>query len=70
MVVVEIKKNKLGWGGVVRFTSRPYAVFVDGSPLTTKAGTIRTFGDRAAARKAADRFLAGQSRVPEGARDV
>jgi hypothetical protein len=28
---------------------------LDGKPLVTKAGTIRTFGDREAARKAAEK---------------
>lgn len=50
---IEVHKNKLGHGGVVRFTTKPFAASVRGELMVDKRGRTRTFTTRAAATKAA-----------------
>ena len=41
------RRNSLGWGGVVKaVVERPWAGFLDGNILRTKAGAVRTFATR------------------------
>jgi hypothetical protein len=60
---IEIRRNKLGWGGVVKFTTRSYAAFVNGEPMVSASGAIRTFETRQAARKAAEAFVSKGGRA-------
>jgi hypothetical protein len=58
MATIEIKKDRGGWAMQYKaYSLRPYAVFMDGQPLRTKAGAIRTFGDRDSARQAANKVV-------------
>lgn len=54
-VLVVVRKSGGGFGGAYNpDTTKPYGVFVSGSLLKTKSGTVRVFGSRAAAVKAAE----------------